>query len=82
MAGRILPPWRWKTFPVYFAFSVGLFLGVYGGAIGAITASGDDGNSAFFLIVSVLAAILLGFGLSRIVVRWMTQRNWVKPRRR
>lgn len=75
---RPLTPWNWRTFPVYFAFSFGLFLGVYAGALGVI--AGNDGNNTFFLLISVAAAILFGFGLSRVAVRWMMARNWVKPR--
>jgi len=73
-----LPQWNWRTFPVYFAFSLGLFAGVYLGLIGSWLER--EGNGTFFLIVSVAASILLGFGLSRVAVRWMVQRNWVKPR--
>lgn len=77
-AARPLPPWHWRTFPVYFALSFGLFAGVYLGAIGVWI--DREGNGTFFLIVSVVAAILFGFALSRVAVRWMVTNNWVKPK--
>ena len=28
-----MPAWKWKTFPVYFAFSMGGFIGLYVGVL-------------------------------------------------
>jgi hypothetical protein len=75
-----LPAWRWRTFPVYFAFALGLFLGVYAGAIAGIV--NENGNNVPMLAVFLIAAVLLGLGLSRLSTRWMMSRNWIKPRPR
>lgn len=73
-----LPAWHWRTFPVYFALSFGLFAGVYLGAAGVWL--DYEGNGTFLVVVQVIAAIFFGFALSRIAVRWMVSRNLVKPR--
>lgn len=70
-----MPNWKWKTFPVYFAFSVGGFIGLYFGVIVQATE-----NSALTYGVFVAFALLLGFGLSRLTTRFLISRNWVKPR--
>ena len=70
-----MPNWKWKTFPVYFAFSVGGFIGLYFGVIVQATE-----NSALTSGVFVGFALLLGFGLSRLTTRFLISRNWVKPR--
>ncbi len=70
-----LAPWHWRTFPVYFAFSLGGFIGLYMGII-----SQAVNNSILSLVVFILFASLLGFGLSRITTRMMVTRNWVRPR--
>ncbi|MEO6397174.1 MAG: hypothetical protein ABIP13_01785 [Tepidiformaceae bacterium] len=70
-----MPPWKWKTFPVYFAFSVGGFVGLYFGVIVQ-----SVGNSALTYAVFVTFALLLGFGLSRLTTRFLLSRNIVKPR--
>lgn len=67
--------WHWRTFPVYFAFSLGGFIGLYLGII-----SQAVNNSILSLVVFILFATLLGFGLSRITTRVMISRNWVRPR--
>ncbi|MBI5947712.1 MAG: hypothetical protein HY875_06215 [Chloroflexi bacterium] len=74
-----LPPWHWRTFPVYFAGALGLFLGVYAGyLVGFVHA--ETGNGTPTLVLFVTAALLLGFGLSRLTSRLMITRRWVKPR--
>ncbi|MBE7519874.1 MAG: hypothetical protein HS107_11590 [Thermoflexaceae bacterium] len=70
--------WRWRTFPVYFAFSLALFIGVYVGLLAA--AANDAGNGSISLVLAGLPAIMLGLGLSRIVVRVMMTRGVVRPR--
>lgn len=72
-----LPEWKWRTFPVYFGFALGAFIGLYFGVIVA----GVD-NSTFTTVVFVGFALLLGFGLSRISTRFLINRRWVKPRPR
>lgn len=73
-----LAEWRWRTFPVYFAFSLALFIGVYVGLLAA--AANDAGNSSISLVLAGLPAIMLGLGLSRIVVRFMMTRGVIRPR--
>lgn len=72
-----MPDWKWKTFPVYFAFSVGGFIGLY---MGVIVAGVE--NSVFTTVVFVAFALMLGFGLSRVSTRFLISRQWVKPRPR
>lgn len=74
-----LPPWRWRTFPVFFALAVGVFVGVYGGVLAGYV-NGRDGNGTPTLILFVVAAILVGVAFSRLMTRWMISRRWVKPR--
>ena len=68
-------PWQWFTFPVYFALSLGLFIGVFMGI-----AAYDHENTS--LVIFLGTASMLGWGFSRFVVRWMTTHTWVKPRPR
>ena len=71
-----MPGWRWKTFPVYFALALGLFLGVFAGASGQ--AANDNGNGVAILVIFVIAAILLGAGFSRLTTRYLLARNWAR----
>ena len=71
-----MPVWHWRTFPVYMAFSVGGFLGLYMG----ILAGATGGDSSFTMVVFVFWALLLGFGLSRLVSAWMISHGWSRPR--
>jgi hypothetical protein len=71
-----MPRWQWRTFPVYFAFSLGGFLGLYMGLIASATS--ETVQLVFFMVW----AILLGFGFSRITSRWMISRNWGPVARR
>lgn len=72
-----LPEWKWRTFPVYFALSLGLFIGIY---IGFLTGLVADTNSTPSVVAFVVAALFLGFGLSRLTSRFMITRRWIKPR--
>lgn len=72
---RALAEWKWSTFPVFFAFSLGGFLGLY---LGILTES--TSNGWFRIIVFSGFAMLLGWGLSRILVRWLVHRRILKPR--
>lgn len=71
---RPLPEWRWRTFPVYFAFALGAFIGLY---LGILAAAGPAwlGTAVF-----VTVAIMLGLGLSRLTTRWLVTRNWMQRR--
>ena len=73
-----LPDWNWRTFPVFFALSIGLFLGVYLGVL--VNEVNDSGNGWPMLVAFLGVAILVGLGLSRLTTRWMMSRNWVKPK--
>lgn len=66
-----MPKWEWRTFPVYFAFSLGGFIGLYMGLI-----AGATGNSTVSFVAFTIWAILLGFAFSRITSRWMMSRSW------
>ncbi len=70
-----LPDWKWKTFPVFFAFAVGTFIGVYAGFV-----AGALNDQTITLVVFVGIAILFGFALSRFTTRWLMSKNWIKPR--
>jgi len=70
-----MPAWKWKTFPVYFAFSMGGFIGLY---VGVLVEWRN--NLALTYGVFVAFALLLGFGLSRLTTRFLISRNFVKPR--
>ena len=71
---RPLPEWKWRTFPVYFAFSLGAFVGLY---LGLIAAAGPAWlGTAVFITV----AILLGLGLSRLTTRWLVTKELMRRR--
>ena len=67
------PVWKWKTFPVYFAFSLGAFFGLYAGLAVAK-------NPDLLLVVSTVFALMLGLGFSRVTSRWLIRRRIIKPR--
>jgi len=71
-----MPRWQWRTFPVYFAFALGGFIGLYMGLIAAAA------NETVQLVFFMLWAILLGFGFSRVTSRFMISRNWGPAARR
>lgn len=66
-----MPKWQWRTFPVYFAFAIGGFLGLYMGII-----AGATNNGAVTAVFFGLWAVLLGFGLSRLTSTWLLSRGW------
>ncbi|GIW17549.1 MAG: hypothetical protein KatS3mg064_0706 [Tepidiforma sp.] len=70
-----LPEWKWRTFPVYFAFALGGFLGLYMGLLASV-------NSGAFLFASVVWAVLLGAGFSRLSTRWILSRRWTRAQQR
>lgn len=72
-----MPKWHWRTFPVYFAFAVGGFIGLYTALLAEATS-----NSNVWLVVFGFWAVLLGFGFSRITSRWLIGHNWGPAARR
>jgi hypothetical protein len=68
-----MPKWNWRTFPVYFAFAVGGFIGLYMGLI-----AGATENGALTAVVFGIWAVLLGFGLSRFTSMWLLSRGWTR----
>lgn len=80
VGGRSLPEWRWRTFPVYFAFSLGAFIAAYVGVLAGI-AEEKSGNETPVLVLFVSVALLLGFGMSRITTRWLLTRRFSRARR-
>lgn len=70
-----LPEWKWRTFPVFFAFALGGFLGLYMGLWASL-------NDTAFLLASVTWAVLLGAGFSRLSTRWILSRRWARAQRR
>lgn len=73
-----LPVWRWKTFPVYFAFALGGFIGAYAGYITGFVHS-DSGNSVPSTVMFGVAALLLGFGVAKIGVRGLMGWGVIRP---
>lgn len=74
-----MPPWKWRTFPVFFAFALGLFLGSWAGGLSGFV-SADSGNNLPLNVVYVVSAIFMGLALSRLMTRWMISKQWVRPR--
>ena len=70
-----MPVWHWRTFPVYFMFSLGGFIGLYMGIIAS-------GGGVVSIVAFTFWAILLGFGLSRFTSRWMISRGWHRTQRK
>lgn len=82
--GRVLPElpvWRWKTLPVYFALTGGLFVGLYVGIAVGFFAT-DRGNETPMTVTLIIAALLFGFALSRVTSRFLITRGILKPRPR
>ncbi len=65
--GRPMTPWKWWTFPVYFAVTAGLFagfeLGLYAGQISA------KGSTRLADIAGLVVAILFSFGMAQLATR-------------
>jgi hypothetical protein len=70
--------WKWRTFPVYFAFALGSFLGVYAGILSAWL--NDEGESWLATSIFIAVAIMMGLGLSRLTTRWLVTRRWIRTR--
>jgi hypothetical protein len=73
-----LPQWKWKTFPVYFAFALGGFIGAYVGYLTGFV-HGDSGSALPSTIMFGVAAILLGFGVARLGVRGLMGWGIIRP---
>lgn len=71
-----LVEWHWRTFPVFFALTAGLFAGAYIGFISQ--AAGND--VAQFAFIGL--ALPFGFALSRIFTRYVLMGRFIKPRPR
>ncbi len=76
-AGGILPmpEWHWRTMPVFFAFSLGGFIGLELGII----AGSLDNNGITFAALTVFA-LMFGLAFSRVMTRFLLSRRWIKPR--
>lgn len=76
-----LPQWNWRTFPVFFAFALGLFLGSYFGVLaGDIQARND--NPVLVWVIFITSALLLGLAFSRFTTRWMLSRKIYRAQRK
>ncbi len=70
--------WNWRTFPVYFAFALGMFVGLY---LGLLAYAADEGGDGWFTTgIFIAVAIMLGLGLSRITTNWLVRRRFIKAR--
>jgi len=63
-----IAPWKWRTFPVFFAFALGGFVGLYMGIFSAE-------SPGFFVFASAFWAVILGLGFSRITTRWIANKS-------
>ena len=71
-----LPEWKWRTFPVFFAFTLGGFIGVYAGFIAA------EASPTTQSVIFIIFASLMGFGMARMGTQWLKRRQVIKPRPR
>lgn len=58
---------------MFFAFSLGGFLGLYMGLI-----AGASEGTVWFTLFSIVWAVLLGAGFSRLSTRWILSRRWAR----
>ena len=70
-----LPEWRWRTLPVFFALSGGLFFGCW---IGVLVGLADAEGLAFWIPLAF--ALPFSFALARVSTRFMLEQKWIKPR--
>lgn len=75
-----LPEWNWRAFPVYFALTFGLFVGLYIGILAEYTRA--NGNGSVVFIAFLVTGIPFSFALSRIFTRVLMKRGIIKPRGR
>ncbi len=69
-----MPPWKWRTFPVFFAFALGGFVGLYMGIFSAE-------SPGFFVFASAFWAVILGLGFSRITTRWIANKSLARRKK-
>lgn len=75
-----MPEWNWRAFPVYFALTLGLFVGLYIGILAEYTRA--NGNGSVVFIAFLVTGIPFSFALSRIFTRILMKRGLIKPRGR
>ncbi|MBN9494593.1 hypothetical protein J0H33_14795 [bacterium] len=73
-----LPHWNWRTFPVYFALSLGGFVGGYAGYLTGYV-HGNSGDALPSTIMFGVLALLLGFGVARLGVRGLMGWGVIRP---
>ncbi|HTE84098.1 MAG TPA: hypothetical protein VK821_05145 [Dehalococcoidia bacterium] len=66
--GRPVAPWKWLTFPVYFALAVGLFAGYDVGLLLVAKA-----HPHWEGVTTLVFAALFAFGLSQLATRPLTE---------
>ena len=76
------PEWQWRTLPVFFALSLGLFVGMYLVLFVAEREGPFAGDGLPQTIVLIVAAGMLGLSISRIFSRFLVRRRIIKPRSR
>lgn len=69
-----MPDWKWRTFPVFFAFALGGFVGLYMGIFSAE-------SPGFFVFASAFWAVILGLGFSRITTRWIASKSLARRKK-
>lgn len=69
-----MTPWKWRTFPVFFAFALGGFVGLYMGIFSAE-------SPGFFVFASAFWAVILGLGFSRITTRWIASKSLARRKK-
>jgi len=70
--GRVTPDWRWRSFPVFFAFVCGMLLAFFV----------NEGTVNPLAFVLLLAALLgFGFGVSHLIVTNFVVARRVRARR-
>lgn len=69
-----IAPWKWRTFPVFFAFALGGFVGLYMGIFSAE-------SPGFFVFASAFWAVILGLGFSRITTRWIANKSLARRKK-
>jgi hypothetical protein len=72
--GRPLTPWKWFTFPVYFALAVGLFVGYDVGLL-LVARAHPNWEGATTLLFAALFAFALSQVATRPLAKMMVQRR-------
>ena len=69
-----LAPWKWRTFPVFFAFALGGFTGLYMGIF-------STESPGFFVFASAFWAVILGLAFSRMTTRWIAGKSLARRKK-